>query len=326
MSNTHETTNRNNVAAPLSVADEVRMRRRKAQWLVLGMLSLSLLIVALGIYTSTRTESVSITGYTSGIVLALGSFLGVLGLFLEENRRQLLVAAIVFLSFGIITSFLCLVVDGVFILLTIDMRPMKAGRCQFYTSGNSYIYENYYATVPCQGLTESCSLKVRSGTCYCCDLYDCANGGYLDNFYEFVGVQSCQEVLSLYVLLWVLTCLQLLAFIVGILTTAVLGSIKDMKSGVACPDVSQWGGSSLLSFEGGNCFSPTAPLLMDPNSHTGAQLYPRASLYVSPAAQTPAESSVPQRTSSDTSHTQPNPPPFAPLYNLLPYKTSSFTA
>lgn len=28
-----------------------------------------------------------------------------------------------------------------------DMRPMKAGRCQFYTSGNSYIYENYYATV-----------------------------------------------------------------------------------------------------------------------------------------------------------------------------------
>lgn len=28
-----------------------------------------------------------------------------------------------------------------------DMRPVKAGRCQFYTSGNGYIYENYYATV-----------------------------------------------------------------------------------------------------------------------------------------------------------------------------------
>lgn len=28
--------------------------------------------------------------------------------------------------------------------------------------------------VPCQGLMESCSMKVRSGTCYCCDLYDCA--------------------------------------------------------------------------------------------------------------------------------------------------------
>ncbi|XP_042630856.1 transmembrane protein 255B-like [Cyprinus carpio] len=111
-----------------------------------------------------------------------------------------------------------------------DMRPVKAGRCQFYTSGNGYIYENYYATVPCQGLTESCNMKVRSGTCYCCDLYDCANGGYLNNYYEFVGVQSCQEVFSLYVLLWVLTTLNLLAFVCGILTTAVLGSIKYMVS------------------------------------------------------------------------------------------------
>ena len=28
--------------------------------------------------------------------------------------------------------------------------------------------------VPCRGLTESCFMMVRSGTCYCCDLYDCA--------------------------------------------------------------------------------------------------------------------------------------------------------
>ncbi|ROJ25328.1 Transmembrane protein 255B [Anabarilius grahami] len=200
------------------------------------------------------------------------------------------------------------------------MRPMKAGRCQFYTSGNSYIYENYYATVPCQGLTESCNMKVRSGTCYCCDLYDCANGGYLNNYYEFVGVQSCQDVLSLYVLLWILTALNLLAFVFGILTTAVLGSFKDMRSVVVGFDVSKWGGSSLFSFDGANCSSPTAPLLTDPNTQTGHQLYPRASLYVSPAAS--AGSSVSSGGSSDTSHVQPNPPPFAPLYNLLPYKTS----
>ncbi|XP_039519802.1 transmembrane protein 255B isoform X2 [Pimephales promelas] len=304
------------------------MRRRKAQWLVSGMLSLSLLIVVMGSYISTRTESVSIAGYMSGIILAFGSFLGVLGLCLEENRKQLLIAAIVFLSFGIISSFLCLLVDGVFILLNIDMRPMRAGRCQFYTSGNSYIYENYYATVPCQGLTESCDMKVRSGTCYCCDLYDCANGGYLNNYYEFVGVQSCQEVLSLYVLLWILTALNLLAFVFGILTTAVLGSFKDMRSGVVGLDVSQWRGSSIFSFDGANCSSPTAPLLIDPNTHTGHQLYPRASLYVSPAvpAAATAGSSVFPGGSSDTSHVQPNPPPFAPLYNLLPYKTSSFSA
>ncbi|XP_057204282.1 transmembrane protein 255B isoform X5 [Triplophysa rosa] len=265
-----ETMNRHHSAPPHTVTDSVVMRRRKAQWLVSVMLCLSLVIVVLGIYTSTRTESVSITGYTSGII---------------------------------------------------DVRPLRAGRCQFYNSGNSYIYENYYATVPCQGLTEACSMKVRSGTCYCCDLYDCANGGYLNSYYEFVGVQSCQDVLSLYVLLWVLTVLNLLGFVTGILTTAVLGSIKDMRSGGVCPDVPRWGGSSLLSFEGGNCSSPTAPLLMEASSQIGHQLYPRASLYISPAS---AGSSVQQTGSSYTSHTQTNPPPFAPLYNLLPDKTSTF--
>uniref|UniRef100_A0A8C7K1F5 Transmembrane protein 255B n=1 Tax=Oncorhynchus kisutch TaxID=8019 RepID=A0A8C7K1F5_ONCKI len=238
----------------LSQAELMKRRNRMAIWLVLGMLCLSLVLVILGIYTTTRTESLSITGYTSGVIL---------------------VAAIVFLSFGIIASFLCLVVDGVFIVFNVDVRPLKAGRCQFYTSGNSYIYENYYASVPCQGLTESCTMKVRSGTCYCCDLYDCANGGYMNNYYEFVGVQSCGDVMSLYVLIWVLTSLNLVAFFLGILTTAVLGSIKDQ----------------------------------------------RASLYFAPVA----GKEFPQSDPSVPLHPDPNPPPFAPLYNLLPYKPQSFS-
>ncbi|XP_066540581.1 transmembrane protein 255B [Hoplias malabaricus] len=273
------------------------MKRRKAQQLAWSMLCLSLIIVSLGIYTNTRTESLSITGYASGVTLALGSFLGILGLCLEENRKQLLVAAIVFLSVGILTSFLCIIVDGVFILLSIDMRPMRAGRCQFYTSGNSFIYENYYASVPCQGLMESCSLKVRSGTCYCCDLYDCANGGYLNNYYEFVGVQSCEEVLSLYILIWILTLLNLLAFIIAILTTAVLGSIKHLNSV----------GSSLPhSYDCSIVPSPTAPLLTD---HTQT----KSPLYMTSAGS-------PSVTMENQTHTEPNPPPFAPLHNLLPYK------
>ncbi|XP_024298251.1 transmembrane protein 255B-like [Oncorhynchus tshawytscha] len=298
----------------LSQAELMKRRNRMAIWLVLGMLCLSLVLVILGIYTTTRTESLSITGYTSGVILAFGSFLGVLGLCLEENRKQLLVAAIVFLSFGIIASFLCLVVDGVFIVFNVDVRPLKAGRCQFYTSGNSYIYENYYASVPCQGLTESCTMNVRSGTCYCCDLYDCANGGYMNNYYEFVGVQSCGDVLSLYVLIWVLTSLNLVAFFLGILTTAVLGSIKDQRSSSVTLL------SSHLS-EGGCLSSPTAPLLMD-NTNKGHQhLYPRASLYFAPVA----GKEFPQSDPSVPLHPDPNPPPFAPLYNLLPYKPQSFS-
>jgi hypothetical protein len=49
-----------------------------------------------------------------------------------------------------------------------------------------------------------------------------------------VGVRSCGDVLSLYVLIWVLTSLNLVAFFLGILTTAVLGSIKDQVRETGC--------------------------------------------------------------------------------------------
>ncbi|XP_035241687.1 transmembrane protein 255B [Anguilla anguilla] len=313
---TRETTEEDKPKQTPSPADLMKRRRRKSLWLVVGMLCLALLVVALGIYTTTRTESLHVTGYASGIILAFGSFLGILGLCLEENRKQLLVAAIVFLSFGILTSFFCVVVDGVFILLSIDTRPLRAGRCQFYSSGKGYIYENYYASVPCQGLVESCSMKVRSGTCYCCDLYDCANGGYLNSHFEFVGVRSCQEVLSLYVLIWVLTLLNLAAFILGILSTAVLGSIKDMKSHTVSPDGSSQ--LSILRHRDSVVLSPTAPLVTDAAGHS---LYPSTSLYFTPAA----GMETPQGGPSDTRRLDPHPPPFAPLYSLLPYKKQGFS-
>ncbi|XP_023677668.1 transmembrane protein 255B [Paramormyrops kingsleyae] len=230
-------------------------RKRKASGLVLAMFSLSLIIVTLGVYSATRTENVSIAGYIPGVVVSgiyariyinhvcmclnkhkkqnsrtlvvtcVGSYLciffGVLGLFLRENRKQLLVASIVSLFF--------LVIDGVFLLFRFDMRPLKAGRCKFYTCGNDYIYENYYSQVPYQGLMESCHMSVRSGTCHCCDQYNCANGGYLNHHYQFVGVQSCQDVLLLYRAMWILIVLYLVAFGLGVFTAAVLGGIKDQK-------------------------------------------------------------------------------------------------
>ncbi|XP_030007802.1 transmembrane protein 255B isoform X3 [Sphaeramia orbicularis] len=261
-----------------SRATELMVRVRRALWLVLGMLSMSLLVVALGVYTTTRTESLNVTGYTSGVILT---------------------AAIVFLSFGVITSFLCLVIDGVCIVLSMDMRPLRAGRCQFYSSGSNYIYENFYMSVSCWSLEESCNLTVRSGTCYCCDLYNCANGGYLSNYYEFVGVQSCEEVFTLYILIWSLTGLNLVVFFMGILTTAVLGSIKNIRSSSPVTE-------SCMSMAS----SPTAPLLMDANIHTVHQLHPGGSVYF-PAAE---ESAVSQGfPASSVPHTESKPAQFAPL-------------
>lgn len=54
------------------------------------------------------------------------------------------------------------------------------------------------------------------------------SGGYLSNYYEFVGVESCEDVFTLYVFIWVLAGLNLMAFFTGILTTAVLGSVKSV--------------------------------------------------------------------------------------------------
>nr|XP_046244680.1 transmembrane protein 255B [Scatophagus argus] len=275
---------------PKSTATEMMVRVRRALWLVLGMLSLSLLLVVLGLYTTTRTESLNVSGYTSGVILTLGSFLGLLGLCLEENRRQLLTAAIVFLSFGIITSFLCLVIDGAFIVLNMDMRPLKAGRCQYYSSGSGYIYENFYTSVLCWSPVESCNMTVRSGTCYCCDLYNCANGGYLSNYYEFVGVQSCEEVFTLYVLIWTLSSLNLVAFFTGIFSTAVLGNIKKSRSGSPATE--------------STASSPTAPLLMDANTHTVHHLHPTASVYFPPAEGPAAPQSFPSPLGPHTSPTR----------------------
>ncbi|XP_047450124.1 transmembrane protein 255B isoform X2 [Mugil cephalus] len=278
------------------------LRDRRALWLVLGMLSLSLLLVVLGAYTTTRTESLTVTGYTSGVILTLGSFLGLLGLRLEENRKQLLTAAMVFLSLGVITSFLCLIIDGICIVLNMDVRPLKAGRCQYYSSGNSYIYENFYASVSCWNLKESCTMTVRSGTCYCCDLYDCANGGYLSNYYEFVGVQSCEEVYTLYILIWTLASFNLVALFTGILTTAVLGSLKNSRSSSPVAEPSE-----------NKASSPTAPLLMDANIHKAHQLHPGTSTFFPPAEMTAASQIYP---SASTPLTELSPSPFTPLTSL----------
>ncbi|XP_075871023.1 transmembrane protein 255B [Nelusetta ayraudi] len=239
-------------AVPPEWAADSRLKVRRARWLALSMLSLSILLVALGVYTATRAENLSVSGYGSGVILTLGSFLALLGLCLEENRHQLLTAAIVFLSVGVVAAFLCLLVDGAGIALSMDMRPLKAGRCQYYSSGggNGYVYENFYTSVSCWSPTESCNMSVRSGTCYCCDLYDCANGGYLSGYYEFVGVDSCQQVITLHLLVWALTFLNLVSVFGGVLSTAVLGSVKHLRTSSPAAELT--------------ASSPTAPLLMEP--------------------------------------------------------------
>ncbi|XP_021095023.1 transmembrane protein 255B [Heterocephalus glaber] len=219
------------VPTPLALLDTtggLARRKRTSLWFVGSLLLVSILILTVGLAATTRTENVTVGGYYPGIILGFGSFLGIIGIHLVENRRQMLVAAIVFISFGVVAAFCCAVVDSVFAARHMELRPLNMGRCQFYSSRTGYLYDIYQTEVTCHSLTGRCQLKVRSNTCYCCDLYTCNSAELSPTYYEFVGVRSCQDVVHLYRLLWVSTVLNILGLCVGIVTAAVLGAFKDM--------------------------------------------------------------------------------------------------
>lgn len=54
----------------VSLSSEMMVRIRRAQWLILSMLILSLLLVVLGAYTTTRAESLNVSGYGSGVIVS----------------------------------------------------------------------------------------------------------------------------------------------------------------------------------------------------------------------------------------------------------------
>ncbi|XP_032886104.1 transmembrane protein 255A isoform X1 [Amblyraja radiata] len=226
----------------LTLHDSVGLfnKRKRASVLVSGSLLIaSVLILTVGLAATTRTLNVSVGGYYPGVILGFGSFLGLIGSNLLENKRQMLVASIVFISFGVVASFCCAIVDGVFAARHIDIRPFHAGRCQYYSSETPYPSDDHNAEVTCPSQSRSpCILKVKSNTCYCCDLYKCGSRDALGGYYEYNDVGSCQEVIHLYHLLWSSTILNIVGLFLGIITAAVLGSFKDMQtpaaSGITC--------------------------------------------------------------------------------------------
>uniref|UniRef100_A0A3Q2H316 Transmembrane protein 255B n=1 Tax=Equus caballus TaxID=9796 RepID=A0A3Q2H316_HORSE len=186
---------------PLALRDatEAFARRKKTSlWFVGSLLVVSVLILTIGLAATTRTENVTAGGYYPGIILGFGSFLGMIGINLVENRRQM------------------------------ETRPLTTGRCQFYSSGVGYLQDVYQTEVTCHSPNGKCQLKVKSNTCYCCDLYPCQSSEHPPAYYEFVGVNSCQDVLHLHRLLWASAGLNVLGLLLGIVTAAVLGAFKDM--------------------------------------------------------------------------------------------------
>ncbi|KAM4554562.1 transmembrane protein 255A isoform 5-T5 [Odontesthes bonariensis] len=220
-----------------------KRRKRKSIIVTVMLLIVSLLILIFGLAATTRTQNITVGGYYPGVIvsahshlqLGFGSFLGIIGAHLIENKRQMLVASIVFISFGVVAAFCCAIVDGVFAARHIDLRPLYAGRCEYHFSETASERD-----VPCQTSRTSCNLRVKSNTCYCCDLYNCGNRAELmGGYHEYTEVKSCQDVVHLYHLLWSATILNIVALFLGIITAAVLGGFKDMTPSLASESSSE---------------------------------------------------------------------------------------
>ncbi|XP_077419224.1 transmembrane protein 255B [Vanacampus margaritifer] len=204
-------------------------RKKTALWVTVALLFLSLVVLAVGLISATRTDNVPVAGYYPGITLSFGAFLGIVGIHLVENRRPMLMAAIIFVSIGVIASFFCAIVDGIIASEFIDIRPLQEDMCEFYTSGSGYAFNNYYTEEICHSSGKICKVKLRSNTCYCCYLYNCESPEYHPQYFEFTGVSSCWDVIHLHRLLWSSVVLNVTGLFLGIITAAILGAYKDMQ-------------------------------------------------------------------------------------------------
>ncbi|XP_011834810.1 PREDICTED: transmembrane protein 255B [Mandrillus leucophaeus] len=224
----------------LDAAEGLSRRKKTSLWFVGSLLLVSVLIVTVGLAATTRTENVAVGGYYPGVILGFGSFLGIIGINLVENRRQMLVAAIVFISFGVVAAFCCAIVDGVFAAQHIEPRPLTTGRCQFYSSGVGYLYDVYQTEVTLTSSPSLAGLRSRGhlttsltcgwslASCGDATMPSLCSAESSPAYYEFIGVRGCQDVLHLYRLLWASAVLNVLGLFLGIITAAVLGAFKDM--------------------------------------------------------------------------------------------------
>ncbi|KAM6287512.1 transmembrane protein 255B isoform 2-T3 [Spheniscus humboldti] len=277
------------VSGPLAVLDptgQFAKRKKTSLWFTVSLLVVSVFILTIGLAATTRTENVTVGGYYPGIVLGFGSFLGIVGIHLVENRRQM------------------------------EPRPLHNKRCQFYSSGIGFLYDAYQTEVTCYTLNSKCQLKVKSNTCYCCDLYNCENSEQSSSYYEFLGVSSCQDVVHLYKLLWSSTVLNIIGLFLGIITAAILGAFKDMVplsqiafSAAPPPQILYNPAQQILTYTG---FCPSAATI---------STYPSYPLPLQPASNFPGTSSTDISLSEET---QP-PSQSSSSYGLPPNAPALYT-
>ncbi|XP_061131101.1 transmembrane protein 255A isoform X2 [Syngnathus typhle] len=290
-----------------------KRRKRKSIIVTVMLLIVSVLILIFGLAATTRTQNITVGGYYPGLILGFGSFLGIIGSNLIENKRQM------------------------------DLTPLYAGRCNYSTK------TAFERDVPCQTSSRtSCNLRVRSKTCYCCELYNCGKEHHpmglqnrdgskrfkkpsmiwnrvevVGGYHEYTDVKSCKDVVHLYHLLWSATILNIVALFLGIITAAVLGGFKDMTPAQTSESTSEPEAiTASVSSEApqrtnSNAYRNTAPCLPPYTAYDAQGSYMFAdSSGLSDDSQSGAShlwpTMVPPRYSPPHNHPDDKPPPYSP--------------
>ncbi|KAI1899686.1 hypothetical protein AGOR_G00064330 [Albula goreensis] len=317
----------------LDSAEQYVKRRKTALWFSIGLLLLSVVILVVGLVSASRTGNVAVAGYYPGIILSFGSFLGIVGLNLVENRRPMLVASIIFVSIGVIATFFCAIVDGIIAAEFMDRRPLLENRCVHYVSENPY--DMYFTEVTCSSpSSNTCKINVKSNTCYCCDLYSCESPEYHAQYYEYTDVKACSDVMHLYRLLWASVVLNILGLFLGSLTAAILGAFKDISPAPqaapspAPPPHILYNPTQHVMTHTGFCPSnqalPTYPTYPVPMQHHGGYQPTPAAQPAPEAPASPSEESQPPSQASSSYMLTPNAPvlygmSFGPFEKPPPY-------
>ncbi|XP_029979107.1 transmembrane protein 255B [Sphaeramia orbicularis] len=270
---------------------QYKRRRRAALLVTVALLAFALLVLTVGLIATTRTN-VETAGYYSGIVMSFGAFLGIVGMHLVENRRPMLIASIVFISFGIIAAAFCAIIDGIIVSNYIDIRPVQQKLCGYHPGYVGYGYDSFYTEVTCRSASETCKLKVQSRTCYCCYLYNCGNS-YEYHYYRFTGVNECWDVVHLYRLMWTSVVLNVFILFLGIITAALLGAYKDLEQ-KPTPEIT-------------SSPPPQPHILYNPNHHI-----PTYASFIPPGHALPAYPHYPMPMQHDPSFQAPALPPLIP--------------
>ncbi|ETE58855.1 Protein FAM70A, partial [Ophiophagus hannah] len=172
-----------------------------------------------------------------------------------------------------------------------DLRPLYAGRCHYYAKSTTQPKEAGW-------LRTFASFAIENVCFFWCIRME-ISGGY----YEFIDVNSCQDIVHLYHLLWSATVLNILGLVLGIITAAILGGFKDMVTSYntyhSTPHLPPY---SAYDFQHSSLFATSSPsgLPEDPLS-----LPPSPSLVWSPTG-------APPRYSPPYFPPSEKPPPYSP--------------